>query len=263
LHKDLFSIFGYVVQTHAVISILAILLGYGVGLAMTKKTIYYKHLQDSLIPVVFGAIIGARIWHVFVFQWPTYSKHPLQIFEIWQGGISIEGAIAGGILTLFIYARRHKISFLEFADYLSPTMILAQGIGRIACFMNGDAFGKPTGGDFGIVYPKDSYAYAYYGSKPLWPAEVWESQGDMILFCILFMLHVFVRPKLGKGWIVSFYVFLYFTERFILEYFRGDSPRYGNLTGGQWSAIGIVVLDIIFMVYLTLRDLKNKQTGNI
>lgn len=259
MHKDLFPIFGYMVQTHAVISLLAIILGYGVGLALTRKTIYYQHLQDFLIYGVAGGIIGARIWHVFIFQWPTYSKHPLQIFEIWAGGISIEGAIAGGIITLIIYSRIHKISVLEFFDYLSPAVILAQGIGRIACFMNGDAFGSPTGGNFGIVYPKGSYAYDYYGSKPLWPAEVWESQGNMIIFCILFMLLILAGHKLTKGWIASFYVFLYFSERFILEFFRGDSPRFYHFTGGQWSALAIIAIDLGFMVYLALRDMKNRK----
>ncbi|MDP4083671.1 MAG: prolipoprotein diacylglyceryl transferase [Bacillota bacterium] len=259
MHKDLFNLFGYVVQTHGVVSVIAILLGYGVGLALTKKTIYYNHLQNFLMYGLVGSIIGARIWHVFVFQWPTYSHHPLQILKIWEGGISIEGAIAGGIITLIIYCRVQKISFLEFLDYISPAVILAQGIGRIACFMNGDAFGSPTGGNFGIVYPKGSYAYNYYGSKPLWPAEVWESQGNMIIFCILFMLLVLAGHRLTKGWIASFYVFLYFSERFILEFFRGDSPRYNHLTGGQWSALAIILIDLGLMIFLALRDRKGNQ----
>lgn len=258
MHKNLVDLFGYEVQTHAVVSLLAIILGYGVALAMTRKTIYYKHLQDFILYGVVGAIIGARIWHVFVFQWPTYSKQPIRIFEVWNGGISIEGAIVGGIVTLIIYSRVHKISFLEFADYLASPMILAQGIGRIACFMNGDAFGKPTGANFGIVYPKGTIAYSYYGSQPLWPPEVWESQGNMILFCLLFMISKFYGERLGKGWLVSFYILFYFVERFILEYFRGDSPRYGPLTGGQWSAIGIVFVDLIFMIFLFMRDKKNR-----
>lgn len=256
MHRNLFNFFGYEVQTHAVISLLAIILGYGVGLALTRKTIYYQHLQNFLIYGVVGAIIGARIWHVFVFQLPTYLHHPLQIFAIWQGGISIEGAIVGGVITLLIYTRIHKISFLEFADYLSPALILAQGIGRIACFMNGDAFGRPTGGDFGIVYPKDSFAYPYYDSQPLWPAEVWESQGNMVLFSILYMIFVLAGHRLARGWIFSFYVFLYFVERFILEYFRGDSPRFSGLTGGQWSALAIIIIDLGFLLYLALRDKK-------
>jgi phosphatidylglycerol:prolipoprotein diacylglycerol transferase len=125
--------------------------------------------------------------------------YPMQIFAIWQGGISIEGAIAGGVITLLVYSRAHKISFFEFADYLSPALILAQGIGRIACFMNGDVFGKPTGGNFGIVYPKNSYASPYYDSQPLWPAEVWESQGNMVLFSILYMIHVLGGYRLAES----------------------------------------------------------------
>ncbi len=265
MHKDLVNLFGYEVQTHAVVSLIAIFLGYGVALAMMKGTVYYKHLKDFILYGVVGAIIGARIWHVFVFQWPTYRQDPISIFEVWQGGISIEGAIVGGIITLIIYTRIHKISFWEMADYSAPAMILAQGIGRIACFMNGDAFGKPTGSNFGIVYPPNSYAYQYYGSKPLWPAEVWESQGNMILFAILFMIFIFYRHKLPKGFIVSLYVFLYFLERFILEYFRGDSPRYGALTGGQWSAIGLMVLSVIVTIILFIRDksMKNKEEADV
>ena len=73
------------------------------------------------------------------------------------------------------------------------------------------------------------------------------------------MIFVLAGHRLAKGWILSFYVFLYFGERFILEYFRGDSPRFSGLTGGQWSAIVIIIIDLGFMVYLVLRDLKNKQ----
>lgn len=258
MHQVLFNLFGFTIRTYSVVIILTIILGYGLALALTRKTIYYNHVHDFIIYAIIGAIIGARIWHVFVFQWPTYSHHPLRIFEIWDGGISIEGAIIGGIIALIIYSRVKKINVLEFADYLAPAMMLSQGIGRIACLMNGDAFGSPTGSNFGLVYPKGTGAYAYYGSQPLWPAEVWESQGDMVLFVILFMMLRFFGERIGKGWIVSFYLFLYSLERFILEYFRGDSPRYDHLTGGQWSALATIFLDVILMAFLLLRDRKVK-----
>jgi phosphatidylglycerol:prolipoprotein diacylglycerol transferase len=127
--------------------------------------------------------------------------------------------------------------------------------------MNGDAFGSPTGGKFGIVYPEGTDAYNYYGSQPLWPAEVWESQGNIIIFCILFMIQAFAGHRFAKGWIVSFYVFLYFVERFILEFFRGDAPRFYHFTGGQWSAIAIIIIDFGFMIYLAIRDAKQKTVN--
>ncbi len=249
MYKDMFTVFGYTVQTHSIVSVLAILLGYGVVLGMTRKTIYYEHIKNFIIYAIIGAIIGARLWHVFVFQFPYYSQHPLQIFAIWSGGISIEGAIVGGIISLIIYTIVHKIDFWEMADYMAPAMILGQGIGRIACFLAGDAFGRPTGSSFGIVFPKGTVAYSYYGSKPLWPAISFEIQGDIVIFAILCTVLLLARHRLAIGWIFLFYVLSYDVLRFILEYFRGDSPRYGPLTGGQWDAIAIVIIAIGIMIY--------------
>ncbi|MFC7392206.1 prolipoprotein diacylglyceryl transferase [Scopulibacillus cellulosilyticus] len=253
MHKDLFTVFGYTVQTHAVISIIAIIIGYGVALGLTYKTIYYKHIQDFIFYAIIGAIIGARLWHVFVFQWPYYSHHLLDIFAVWQGGISIEGAIAGGIIALIIYTYRHKLNFWEMADYLAPAMILGQAIGRVACYFAGDAFGRPTHADFGTVFPKGTVAYSYYGSQPLWPAIAWEIQGDTFIFSILLIIFLLARKRLPQGMIFAFYVFMYDVERFILEFFRGDSPRYNGLTGGQWSAIVLTIISIILMIYLYVR----------
>lgn len=261
----MFSVFGYSVQTHSVVSVLAILLAYGVVLGMTRKTIYYEHIKNFIIYGIIGAIIGARLWHVFVFQFPYYSQHPLQIFAIWSGGISIEGAIAGGIISLIIYTIVHRINFWEMADYMAPAMILGQGIGRIACFMAGDAFGKPTGSHFGIIFPKGTVAYSYYGSQPLWPAINWEIQGDIVIFAILCTILLLARHRLATGWIFLFYIFLYDVLRFILEYFRGDSPRYGSLTGGQWDAIAIVVISAGIMIYflLTRGFYRKNPEGNV
>lgn len=249
MYKDLFTVFGYTVQTHSIISVLAIILAYGVALGMTRKTIYFEHLQNFIIYGIIAALVGARLWHVFVFQFPYYSQHPLQIFAIWSGGISIEGAIVGGIIALIIYTKVNKISFWEMADFLSPPMILGQGIGRIACFMAGDAFGRPTGSSFGVIFPPGTVAYSYYGTKPLWPAIAWESQGDTVIFALLFIIFVIAGKRIATGWVFMFYVFLYDLLRFILEFFRGDSPRYGSLTGGQWDAIALMIISLGFMAY--------------
>lgn len=254
MYKNLFDVFGYVVQTHSLISILAIILGYGVALGMARGTIYYKHIQDWVIYGVVAAIIGARLWHVFVFQWPYYSHHPAQIIAIWAGGISIEGAIAGGVVSVILYVYIHRINFWEFSDYLSPPMILAMGIGRIACFFAGDAFGRPTGSSWGVIFPKGTIAYSYYGSKPLWPAISWEIQADVVLFALLFILFTLAGSKIKSGWIFAFFLFFYDLERFFLEYVRGDSPRYAyHLTGGQYSALGMMVVAVGIMIYLLVR----------
>jgi phosphatidylglycerol:prolipoprotein diacylglycerol transferase len=258
LFKDLFTIFGYTVQTHGVVSVIAIILAYGVAKVMVKGTVYEKHMPNFTFYALIGAIIGARFWHVFIFQWPYYSQNPEQILMFWHGGVSILGGIVGGAIVMIFYTYKHKLSFFELADYLAPALILGQGIGRIACLLAGDVFGSPTGGNFGIIFPEGTNAYSYYGSQPLWPAVVWESQGDFVIFAILFILS---GRKLPKGWLFLAYVVMYFMQRFMLEFLRGDSPDYlFNLTAGQWTSFWVIIAAIILGIILLIR--QNKQGVN-
>lgn len=253
MYKDLFTVFGYTVQTHAVVSVIAILLGFGVALMLTKKTMYQEHVYNFIFWALIGSIIGARIWHVFVFQWPYYMHHPLEIIAIWNGGISILGAIVGGIVACILYVYKHKLDFWDFADYLAPPFILGMGIGRVACFFGGDAFGAPTTLGYGIVFPPGTIAYDTYGAVPLWPVIIWESQGDIFIFAILLYL---LGKRFLKGFVFTAFIFLYGVLRLIMEFFRGDSPRYAGLTGGQWTSIGFMIIGVIILVYLLIKRSK-------
>ncbi|MCM3631856.1 prolipoprotein diacylglyceryl transferase [Paenibacillus camelliae] len=254
MYKDLFHIFGYTVQSHAVMSVIAIFLGFGVALTLMRKTTYYEHIYKSIFWAIIGAIIGARLWHVFVFHWPYYMQHPGQIVAIWQGGISVLGAIVGGSVALIIYCLKHRLDFLDLGDYLSPAMMLGMGVGRIACFLTGDAFGRPTGREFGITYPKGTIAYNTYGDQPLWPVISWEIQADFVVFAIL--LYLFGK-RLPKGFLFFVYLLLYGTVRFFLEFFRGDSERFAlNLTGGQWTSLGFIIVGLVLGIWVSIRGLK-------
>ena len=119
--------------------------------------------------------------------------------------------------------------------------------------MNGDAFGHPTGMNFGLLYPNTTLAYQTYGSQPLWPAEVWECQGDLLIFVFLILYSCEKRPK---GTIFSLYLMLYSILRFFLEYFRGD---YQILLWGLKSAqitavIGFLCACTAF-IYFYIKDL--------
>ena len=108
----------------------------------------------------------------FFYDWGYYSENLIQAILIWKGGLSIQGAIVGAVLAGMVFSRVKKINFWRLADIAAPGLIFGQAIGRIACFLNGDAFGSPTGSDFGIVYPPGTYAYEVFGNQPLWPAEI-------------------------------------------------------------------------------------------
>lgn len=253
----LFTIGDYSVRSYGLIVAIAILLAMGVAYFLARGTLYQKHIPNMIIYVVLGAIISARIWHVFFFQWDYYSENLSEIPAIWNGGIAIQGALIGGFAAAAIYTRIHRLSFWELANLVAPAIILGQAVGRIACFLNGDAYGSPTGSGFGIIYPEGTMAYDAYGSQPLWPAEVWEGQWDLIVFAILIALRNKTWPT---GFIFLAYNILYAFGRFMLEFLRGDSPRYAmQWTAGQWTSIGVILASVGLLAYLGYRWKKSKN----
>jgi phosphatidylglycerol:prolipoprotein diacylglycerol transferase len=243
----LFHIGDFPVRSYGLIIALAILLSASVAYYLARGTAYRRHIFDMLIYVVLGAIVGARLWEVVFFQGEYYSKHLLEAFAIWNGGLSIQGGLVGGFIAGAVYTRLNKLSFWEFADLLAPAIILGQAIGRIACFLNGDAYGTPTNSGFGLVYPEGSMAYDTYGSQPLWPAEIFEMQWDLVVFAILIALR---NKQWPKGFHFLAYNILYSFGRFMLEFLRGDTPRYAlDWTAAQWTSMAVIVASISFMTY--------------
>lgn len=253
----LFTVGDFSVRSYGVVIALAIFLAMGVALFFTRGTSYQRHIPNMIVYVVISAILTARIWHVFFFQWGYYRNHWMEIPAIWNGGIAIQGALVGGFIAGFLYMKYHRLAFWPFADLIAPAIILGQAVGRIACFLNGDAFGSPTGSNFGLVYPPGTMAYEVYGSQPLWPAEVWEGQWDLIVFVILISLRSIKWPT---GFMFLLYSVLYAIGRFALEFLRGDSPRYMlDWTAGQWTSVVVIAACIgMFMYFLY----KEKSPGS-
>jgi phosphatidylglycerol---prolipoprotein diacylglyceryl transferase len=260
LHQYLAFIGSFPIRSYSLLFALAFALGLGVSYTLAKlrkKDELGEHLLNLAAPMFFGAIIGSRFWAVFLFDWDYYSKNPGEIIAIWHGGLSIQGGIVGAILVAIWYVRKHKLSFWELADLCAPGLILGQSIGRDANLMNGDAFGDPTGGNFGILYPEGTNARDTFGDKPLWPAEIWEGQMDVIFFAILFML---LQKRMKRGYLFLIYNILYNVGRFLLEMLRGDSPRFlFGWTTAQWTAASIILISVIAGIYLHFTQ-KTEQT---
>ena len=184
---------------------------------------------------------------VFFFDWAYYSDHLSEIFFVWQGGMAIQGGIVGGILAGALYCRAHKINWIDMLDVISPALFIGQSIGRMANLLNGDAFGAPTGGDFGILYPVGTLARSTYGNAPLWPAEVWEGQIDVILFALLI---IFQSRPYKRGQCCFLYVM-----RFFLEFLRGDyvEPFLFGLKSAQATSLIFFFIALIGFIGSGLR----------
>lgn len=261
MHQYLFFIGDFPIRAYGVMLALAIISGASVAYFLLKKDGrgWHEHIVDFSITVAIAGLIGARLWDVFFFDWHYYGNHLLEIPFVWQGGMAIQGGVVLGTLAGYWYLRKHNIDFWAFADIFAPALILAQSVGRMANLFNGDAFGHPTGGNFGILYPESTLAYRTYGNQPLWPAEIWEGQIDILIFVILLLFSSF---KHAKGQVFVLYAILYSAARFCLEFLRGD---YVNLTMGlksaQMTSLIVMIVGICLFIYFGYLDKKQQDVA--
>lgn len=260
MHQYLFFVGDFPIRAYGLILSLSIILATGVAYFLAKQDgRWHNHIVDIGIYSGIAGVVGARLWDVFFFDWAYYSHHLSEIFYVWQGGMAIQGGIVFGVGAGIIYARRHKIDILALADIVAPAIILGQAIGRCANLLNGDAFGAPTGGNFGIIYPETTLAYHTYGAQPLWPAEVWEGQIDFVIFALLLIFRAFPHTK---GQAFSLYIMLYSLARFGLEFLRGDyaTPVFLSFTSAQTTSLVAFILALIFFIYCQITYSRQKKT---
>lgn len=256
MHQYLFFICDFPIRSYGLIICLSMILATGAAYFFTKQDgRWHQHVADMGIYCSLAGLVGARLWDVFFFDWDYYSQHLLEIPFVWQGGMAIQGGVVFGVITGIIYTKRHNIDTWAFGDIVAPAIILGQALGRSANLLNGDAFGSPTGGDYGIIYPEGTLARETYGIQPLWPAEIWECQLDIAIFAILLL---FRTTNHAKGQVFILYAVLYSLARFFLETLRGDyvEPLIFGLKSAQATSLAVIIAGIVIFFLC-----KEKDTG--
>ncbi|WP_407396578.1 prolipoprotein diacylglyceryl transferase [Anaerovibrio sp.] len=262
MHQYLFYIGDFPIRAYGMVLSLSIILATGVGYFLAKQDgRYHNHVVDLGIYCGLSGLLGARLWDVFFFDWDYYSHHLTEILNVWQGGMAIQGGVILGVIVGILYCRRHNIDILAMMDISAPAIIFGQGLGRCANLLNGDAFGAPTGGSFGIIYPSTTLAHHTYGNQPLWPAEIWEGQLDFVIFAILLLFRAYPHVK---GQAFSLYVMLYCIARFFLEFLRGDyaDPVLGLFTSAQMTSVTGFTVALICFIVLQIKGHKDKITDS-
>lgn len=252
------TIFGVHIYYYGVILALAIIIGTFVAECISTKYMdFAKETVIDLVPylVIFG-IIGARLYYC-ILNSDFYFRFPTEIIAIRHGGISIHGAILGGLIGLLIFAKRRKISAFKLADISVIGLSLAQAIGRWGNFFNSEAFGRPTNLPWKLYIAPQYRPVPYQGYEYFHPAFLYESILDLVIFMILFW---FLRSGKTKrdGNIALIYLILYSVARIIVEHYRIDSVLY--IAG---IPVAIFVSVIILTIASVLLVLRNKPAkGN-
>ena len=259
MHQYLFYIGDFPERMYGLVLCMAIFLATGTAFFLAKQDgRWHEHVLDIGIYGGFAGLIGGRLWDVFFFDWDYYSEHLMEIPFVWQGGMAVQGGMLAGIAAGIAYCKLHDIDWLTFGDIVSPSLLIGQAIGRMANLLNGDAFGTPTGGNFGLLYPEGTLAYKTYGTQPLWPAEVWEGQLDVVIFVLLLL---FRTTNHARGQALCMYGMLYSVVRFFLEMLRGDyaEPWLFGLKSAQATSLGIFLILLALFFYCGWRDKQQAQ----
>jgi len=248
------------VHWYGIIIAVAFITGLTVSNKIAKKQgLNSDYIFDLATYLLLASIASARLYYT-IFNWQYYKDHLNEIIMIWQGGLSIHGAIIGGALTLFIYTALKKLPILKYADVISYGLIIGQAVGRWGNFFNSEAFGSPTNLPWGVYIPIEKRPEKYIGNDFFHPTFLYESVWDILVFIILYF---FLRKKFENknGAITCSYLILYSIGRFLIEGIRVDSIYYVfSLPLAQFISLILIIIGIIGLVYVTV---YKKQTGQI
>ena len=216
-----------------------------------------EKIEDLFFYLIIGGLIGARLGHVFFFQWSYYSKNLIDIIKVWQGGLAIQGALLAGLLIIFIFARQNKIKFFQLSDNLVPFLALGQALGRWGNYFNQELFGQPTTQWYGIFIALEKRVKGFEEFNYFQPTFFYESFLNLILFFIL--MKILKIKKLGLATLS--YLLGYSLIRFSLEYIRIDEvPLLFGIRFPQFLSFLVIIITIfiIYKMYFKVLSKDNK-----
>jgi len=208
--------------------------------------------------VVIGGVVGARVYHLFTgYDWDTGGL--AGTVKIWEGGLSIWGAVLGGGLAVVLSTRLRNIDTLTMVDCIAPALVAAQAIGRWGNWWNQELFGKPTNLPWGLEIAPGQRPLQYSASETFHPTFLYES-----LYCLLIvgiLLFAERRFRLKKGQVFALYIPLYCAGRFVFENMRSDpASKLGPMRFNAWVSVAGFVGGILFFWYLARRPERSRES---
>ena len=202
--------------------------------------------DDFLIWVTLGIILGGRTGYVLFYNLPHFVAHPLEIFQLWNGGMSFHGGFTGCVVAVVLFARSRGISILSLGDVTCAVGPIGLFLGRIANFINGELWGRPTDVPWAMVFPGG-------GPLPRHPSQLYEATLEGLVLLALLAVLMRVGALKRPGMIVGCVAVGYSIARVICEFFREPDAQLGFLWGGatmgQLLSIPLFLTGIAFIVY--------------
>ncbi|MCP4355010.1 MAG: prolipoprotein diacylglyceryl transferase [Proteobacteria bacterium] len=257
----IFSVGGFSVRWYGV----AYAIGFILAIYNAKKLcrihlntpIQERHIDALFSNAILGVIAGGRLGYVLFYNLPYFLENPMDVLKIWQGGMSFHGGFIGVMVAVMVYARKEKLSFLHLMDRVAPGACLGLMLGRIANFINGELWGKPTDVSWAMIFP-DTDGF------PRHPSQLYEAFFEgLVLFIILYAI---ARKTSRRGVIAAVFLVGYGVFRFLIEYTRqGDDIAFlhkeifNYISMGQILSLPMIIGGII-LFYRIYKDYKKTES---
>ncbi|MDO8694740.1 MAG: prolipoprotein diacylglyceryl transferase [Sheuella sp.] len=201
-----------------------------------KTRLTLKDLEDIIFYGVLGVIAGGRLGYVIFYKPIYYLSHPIEIFYLWEGGMSFHGGLLGVLVMVTWIARSRKYKWLEVSDFVAPLIPLGLAAGRLGNFINGELWGRPSTLAWAMVFPQSGDGIARH------PSQLYQlGLEGLLLFALVWWFANKPRPT---GQVSAIFLMGYGFFRFIAEYAREPDDFLGLLTAslsmGQWLSLPMI-----------------------
>ncbi len=255
---EIIELFGtFPLKYYGILFVAGLLLGYEIVKRIYKsENIAIENLEKLSTYLFIGMLVGARLGHCLFYDFEYFSKHPLEIFlpfQIVEGnwtftgfsGLASHGGSIGAILAIIIYAIRSKTSLLWVLDRVAIGAPVTGAFIRFGNFMNSEIYGKPTNGDYGVIFMRDDLI-------PRHPTQLYEAFSYLIIFGLLWYLYKKTDLKNNEGFIFGVLLIVLFAVRLVLEFFKENQVAFEDtmtLNMGQWLSIPFILSGIALLIY--------------
>ena len=252
-----FTIFGIKIYFYALIIITGALLGAFIASREAKRRGFDGEIVWDLLPwVLMAGIIGARIWHVLtpdstllIDGKNPYFLRPLEILNIRKGGLGIPGGVMAGVLALWIYTRKKKLSFLTWLDILAPGLALGQAIGRWGNYFNQEVYGMPSNLPWAIKIDQAHRLPGFENIERYHPTFLYEFIWNLLnMFFLLWVARKF-KDRLKSGDVFFLYMIIYSFGRFMLEFIRIVNSPIAGINSNQ-ALMGVIFVGSIIALII-------------
>jgi len=221
-----------------------------------KAPLTILDFDDFVLWVTLGIILGGRIGYVLFYNLPVFAAHPLQIFELWTGGMSFHGGFTGCVIAVILFARSRNIPVLSLGDVTCAVGPIGLFLGRIANFINGELWGRPTDVPWAIIFPSG-------GPIPRHPSQLYEAALEGVVLFIILMIALRAGALKRPGLTIGIFAVGYAIARTTCEFFREPDVQLGFLwhgtTMGMLLSIPLFLAGLGFIVYAMKRPTLQKS----